>query len=83
MKITFLKFKEPNLAVRRTNLAENIFKSCTLRSSWSLFFSKSEDRTGQHRTAQDMTGQAPPQANFTTLLYQPFCSPLLIVAITC
>ena len=44
MKMTLLKFflictfKEPNLAEKRTNLAGNLWKSWTPRSSWSLFF---------------------------------------------
>ena len=44
IKMTFLNlflictFKEQNLTEKRTNLAENLFKSSTPRSSWSLFF---------------------------------------------
>ena len=34
-------FKDPNLAKNFTNLAENLKKKLTPRSSWSSFFSKS------------------------------------------
>ena len=44
MKMTFFKlfligmFKDSNLAEKLPNLAENLFKSWALRSSWSSFF---------------------------------------------